>query len=103
MLNIEKNFKEEILGYKGLSIVDFWAPWCGPCKMFSPIFEETSKNHTDIKFCKFNVDEDNSDIAKNLGIMSIPTIILFKDGKAVEKLVGAHSEDDYADMIDKVL
>ena len=93
MVNIENNFKEEVLNNKGLTLVDFWAPWCGPCKMFGPIFESVSNTKNNIKFCKFNVDEDNEDISKQFGVMSIPTIILFKDGQELKRNIGFMDED----------
>lgn len=87
MINIKDNFNKEVIDYKGLCIVDFWAPWCGPCKMFGPVFEQVSKNIDDIKFCKLNVDE-NTSICKKYGVMTIPTIILFKDGEEVKRNIG---------------
>ena len=93
MIQIENNFKEEVLNNKGISVVDFWAPWCGPCKMFGPIFESVSEIKKDIKFCKLNVDEDSENISKEYGVMSIPTIILFKDGKEINRNIGFMDED----------
>jgi thioredoxin 1 len=80
------NFKESIKS--GNAIIDFWAPWCGPCRMMAPIFEESSKAHTNIKFSKVNTDE-HGEIAQELGIRSIPTIIFFKNGQEVNRYVGA--------------
>lgn len=97
--HIENNFEYEILNNK-LCIVDFWAPWCGPCKMFEPIFEQASKKYTNIKFCKFNVDEDNINICKNLGIMSIPTIIIFKNGKELKREIGFINENDLNHLLE---
>ena len=78
MININNNFENEVINNKGLTVVDFWAPWCGPCKMFGPIFENVSNMKNEVKFCKLNVDEDSENISKEYGVMSIPTIILFK-------------------------
>ena len=73
---------------QGVTLVDFWAPWCGPCKMIAPILDELAGElGGKAKIVKINVD-DNPDVAGSLGIMSIPTLILFKDGKAVNKVVG---------------
>jgi len=101
MINVEKNFNEEVINNKGVTIVDFWAPWCGPCKMFGPIFESVKENHDDIKFCKLNVDEDIDNISKDFGVMSIPTIVAFKDGKEVKRNTGFMSEDDLNDFLEK--
>lgn len=99
MINIEKNFKEEVLNSKGLTVVDFWASWCGPCKMFSPIFENTSSTRSNIKFCKLNIDNDTEDVCKQYGVMSIPTIILFKDGKEIKRNIGFLNEDSFNEFL----
>ncbi|MBN2545376.1 MAG: thioredoxin [Spirochaetes bacterium] len=84
------NFNEEIKS--GLTLVDFWAPWCGPCRLQGPILEEVKRKIQDkAKIAKVNVD-DNPDIAQTYGIISIPTLILYKDGKAVKQFVGVQSE-----------
>ena len=85
------NFKEEIS--KGKSIVDFWASWCHPCRIIAPIFDELSKEMKDIKFLKLNVDNDG-DVAQSYEVMGIPTLILFKDGKEVKRIVGVRSKED---------
>ena len=99
MININNNFKEEVLNNSGKTIVDFWAPWCGPCKMFGPIFEKVSNNYDNIKFCKVNVDEDLSNISKEYGVMSIPTLILFEDGKETKRNIGFMDEDSLNEFI----
>lgn len=81
------NFKEIVSDSKGTVILDFWADWCGPCKMIAPLVEEISEKHTEITFCKVNVDDEPA-IAAAYGIVSIPTLIKFKDGKAVDQNVG---------------
>jgi len=100
VIHIENNFNNEIRNHKGISVVDFWAPWCGPCKMFGPIFEQVSKKYEDIKFCKLNVDEDSEDISREFGVMSIPTVILFKDGKEINRNIGFMSEDNLIDFLE---
>lgn len=99
MININNNFKDEVTNNNGLTIVDFWAPWCGPCKMFGPIFENVSSIKTEVKFCKLNVDEDNENISKEYGVMSIPTVILFKDGKEINRNIGFMDEDSLIEFI----
>ncbi len=76
---------------KGLVLVDFWAEWCGPCKMMHPIFNRMSKKYRHIKFARVNVDQCH-DISMRFGVQAIPTFILFKDGQPVERMVGAVGE-----------
>lgn len=99
IINIKNNFKEEVEDYNGITIVDFWATWCGPCKMFAPVFENVSKKLESIKFCKLNVDEDSENICKDLGIMSIPTTIIFKNGKEIKRNIGFISEDELIELL----
>lgn len=95
----DKNFKTEVLESKSLVLVDFWASWCVPCKILLPIVEEIAKEYKDkIKVAKLNV-EDYPLIASRYGIMSIPTLIIFKDGKAVESLVGLVSKEQIVSRI----
>lgn len=77
---------------KGTVLVDFWAEWCGPCRMFIPVFEELSKEMKKVKFAKVNITQDE-EIAQKFGVMSIPTLILFRDGKEVGRTMGALPKD----------
>jgi thioredoxin 1 len=74
-------------------IIDFWAPWCMPCKMIAPILEKLEKELNELSFAKVNVD-DNTDIAQQYGVMTIPTLILFKDGQELDRIVGLLPEDE---------
>ena len=94
----DENFEEAVKKYKVL-IVDFWAPWCMPCKMFAPTVENLAKKHQgNVVFGKINIDENESIPAK-YNIMSIPTLIVFKDGKPVEQIVGVVPEKTIEDKI----
>lgn len=89
----DKNFKEEVLESEAIVLVDFWAPWCGPCQMMGPIVDELSSEMGEgFKVGKVNVDE-NPNTASDYGIMSIPAIKVFKDGKIVREFVGVQNKD----------
>ena len=90
-----KEFNEEVLTSKEKVLVDFYADWCGPCKMLGPILDEISKDHTAYKV---NVDNE-PELAQNYGIMSIPCMIVFKDGKEVNRLVGLRSKADILELL----
>ena len=93
-----ENFEQEVLNSEKPVIVDFWAPWCGPCKMILPIIEELSTELTDVKVGKVNVDEQE-DLARQYGIMSIPTLLVFKDGKIANQAVGAKDKKGILDLL----
>jgi thioredoxin 1 len=85
----EQTFDEEINGSKTAVLVDFWAEWCGPCKMISPVLDEIAADHPEtLRIAKINIDE-NLELAKRFEVMSIPTLILFKDGEQQLRLIGA--------------
>ncbi len=83
---------------EGKSVVDFFATWCGPCKMLSPIVDAASEQYTDIKFFKVDIDND-MDIAMRYKIMSVPTLIIFENGEIVNKSVGLISGDELAELL----
>ena len=89
-------FKEVVK--EGRVVVDFFATWCGPCKMLSPVMDNIANDLQNIKFFKVDVDK-NEDIAREYGIMSIPTIIIFNDGEVVNTLVGLRSKDELLEVI----
>lgn len=97
----DANFEKQIKKSKGIALVDFWAPWCGPCQMMGPIIEELAKEYQDkIKIGKLNVDE-NPQTAQEFQVMSIPTLIIFKDGQETERITGAQDKETLQEKLDK--
>ncbi|HIV74572.1 MAG TPA: thioredoxin [Candidatus Pseudogracilibacillus intestinigallinarum] len=95
----DQNFTQETA--EGLVLVDFWAPWCGPCKMIAPVLEELDGELGDkVKIAKLNVD-DNQETAGKYGVMSIPTLLLMKDGNVVDQVVGFQPKEALAELVDK--
>lgn len=98
----DDNFQEQVLDVKGKPVlIDFWAPWCGPCQMQGPIIEELADEiGGKAVIGKVNVD-DNQEAAGNYGIMSIPALLVFKDGEMVENMVGVHPKKDLLEVIER--
>ncbi len=101
----DKNFKEEVKSFEGVVLVDFWAPWCGPCKMQGPVIDELAedlKDKENIKIFKLNVDE-YKEVAEEFEVMSIPTLKIFKNGEVVDDMTGLQTKDDLKGKINKQL
>ncbi len=92
------SFEKEVLQSEIPVLVDFWAPWCGPCKMLGPIIDDLAEQVTDVKICKLNTDESDQ-IAIRYRVMSIPTLILFKDGQPVATTVGVKTKSELLQFI----
>lgn len=96
----KENFQE--ITKSGISLVDFWAPWCGPCRMLSPVIDKLAQDYVGVaNICKVNTDEQD-ELAAQFGIRSVPTILFFKDGKVVDQIIGATSEQNLKDRIDSL-
>ena len=97
----DANFDSEVIKSAQLSVVDFWAEWCGPCRAIGPVIDELSKEYAGkVKVGKVNVDE-NPQVSMNFGITSIPAILFIKDGKVVDKLVGAQPKANFVKKIEQ--
>ena len=97
------SFEREVIDCELPVLVDCWAPWCQPCLIVAPIVEELADEYQGkVKFCKLNVDE-NSDIAARYGIMSIPTLLIFKEGKVVDQIIGAVPKEMISEKLDNIL
>ncbi|MEW5919928.1 MAG: thioredoxin [Bacillota bacterium] len=98
---VDTQFQEEVLGAMTPVLVDFWASWCGPCRMVAPILDELARDYAQkLKVVKVNVD-DNPDTASRYGVMSIPTMMLFKEGSPVETIVGFRKKEELSGIIDR--
>ena len=99
----DQNFQQEIKDFKGFALVDFWAPWCGPCQMMGPIIEELSKEFEGkIKITKLNVDE-NPNTASTYEILSIPMLKIFKDGEVIEEFTGLQPKEVLVEKLEDIL
>ena len=99
VIHINKNsFQNEVLNSEKPVLLDFWAPWCGPCRMVSPIVDEIASERGDIKVGKVNVDEQ-PELAAQFGVMSIPTLVVMKGGKVVNQMVGARPKGQILAML----
>ena len=93
-----QNFEQEVLKSEQPVLVDFWASWCGPCKMLSPLVDQIAEERSDIKVCKVNVDEE-ADLAGQFGVMSIPTLLVFKNGAVANQSVGVQPKAKILDLL----
>ena len=94
----KSNFQNEVLESDRTVLLDFWASWCGPCKSLSPIIDEISAEHPEIKVCKVNIDEEQ-ELATQFDIMSVPTLLVIKDGKVVNQSVGIKPKNQILQML----
>ena len=94
----KENFEQEVLQSAKPVLLDFWASWCGPCRMLSPVVDEVAEERTDVKVGKVNVDEQ-PELAGQFGVMSIPTLLVFEQGKLVRKAVGARPKASVLDLL----
>jgi len=93
-----ENFESEVLSRSGVALVDFYADWCGPCKMIAPVIEEVAEERQDVAVGKLNVDAD-PELAAKYGVMSIPTLIVFKDGQEISRVSGYRPKQDVLSLL----
>ena len=99
VLHINKqNFQEEVLSSEKPVLLDFWAPWCGPCRMIGPILDEIAKERPDVKVCKINIDEEY-DLAARYKVVSIPTLMVLQNGMVEDRVIGARPKGQILNML----
>ncbi len=99
VVNVTKdNFEEEILKAEQTVLVDFWAGWCGPCKMLGPIVDQVAQEHPEIKVCKIDIDEQ-TELAMQYKVMNIPTLLVFKNGEVANQSVGVISKNEILELL----
>ena len=98
----DSNFQAEVIESDGPVLVDFWAPWCGPCRVVAPVLEEIAAERADLRIVKLNIDE-NQQTAANFQVLSIPTLILFKGGQVAKKVIGAYPKKRLEAELEPVL
>ena len=94
----KENFDKEVMQVQGTVLVDFWAAWCGPCRMIAPAVEKIAEEHPEIKVCKINID-DEQELAIKHGVMSIPTLMVVKDGEITNTAVGLRPKEEIEEML----
>lgn len=99
IINLTKDsYHNEVMETEKVVVIDFWATWCGPCKMMAPVVEEVAKDYTDVKVCKVNVDEE-PELSNAFKIVSIPTIVVIKNGEIIDSVVGYRPKEDIEKII----
>jgi thioredoxin 1 len=97
----KNNFEKEVIEHKGIVLVDFYADWCGPCIMLKEELKTIEQNHKDLKICKINIDEEQ-ELAIEFGVMSIPTVYIYKDGKPINNFLGYRPANEIEELLKNI-